>query len=99
MANYYAYTYEQSLRAQKHPRISGAFALDKGLWQGRKVVVRVMHSRGHAYRRSVTAFYYGTLDLTAGRDDQIGIVHANGEVSIIHKNRAMDVYDLTRTKP
>jgi hypothetical protein len=99
MSRYYPYTYEQSLKAQRHPRISGEFALEKGLWQGRRVIVRVMLHRGHAYRRSVVGFFYGTLDLTAGRDDQIGVVHPDGEVSIIHKKRAMDVYDATRTKP
>lgn len=93
----YGTNLDQSLRLRQHPRVSGAFALEKGLWDGRRVAVRVILRRGHAYQRGHHEYWYGTLVLAAGNDDQFGIRDARtGAVEIVHKNRVIDVYDLTR---
>lgn len=96
--NGYSATWEQFLKVAKRPKISGAFALDKGLWDGRKVAVNCIW-RGNARRYTRRVFYYGTLDLTVGTPDQIGVRHPNGEVTILHKTHAVDIYDMTREKP
>lgn len=83
--------------ADKHPRVSGSFALERRLWHGRRVAVRYVASRGHDYRRTQMGLVYGTLDLDAGNDDQIAVV-GKGETMLIHKRRATDVFDLTRSK-
>lgn len=97
MKNYYPDSPSQSARLIQHPRISAGFAIDKGLWDGREVGV-ICISRGDYRHRTQRRVYYGTLVLTAGDANQIGVRHRNGEVSILHKNRAVDIYDLTRTK-
>ena len=92
---YYPDNAAQSERLRQHPRISAAFALDKGLWDGRQVAVRAI-TRGTAHRRTARRIYYGTLVLAAGNADQVGVRLADGEVVLIHKNRGVDLYDLTR---
>lgn len=95
--NVYPETGAQSARLLVHPRVSAAFALDKGLWDGRRVAVRAI-TRGSLRRRTTARLYYGTLVLAAGDADQIGVRHADGTLSIIHKTRAVDIYDTARTK-
>lgn len=92
---YYADNAAQSERIGRYPRVSAAFAIDNGLWDGRKVAVRAI-TRGTAHRRTTRRIYYGTLVLAAGRADQIGVRFDDGEVALIHKDRAVDIYDLTR---
>lgn len=98
MPKHYNYNLDQMLALKTRPRISGAWALDKGLWQGRKVAVVATLRRGDYRHHRQQEVYYGTLDLTAGKADQIGVVHPSGEVTLIHKTRARDVFDMTRTK-
>lgn len=93
----YPMTWKQWEPLLSHPRISADFALDKGLWDGRKVAV-IAISRGTHRRRTERRVYYGWLDLSAGDANQIGVRHADGHVSIIHKSRAVDIHDVTRTK-
>lgn len=95
MPNNYAWTSAQHDKVAGRPRISASLALDKGLWQGRKVAV-LWITRGDLRHRTVRRFCYGTLDLTAGSADQIGVVQPSGEVVILHKSRAVDIYDMTR---
>ena len=96
MTNYYPFTGVQEARLAEHPRVSAAFALDKNLWDSREVAV-VCISRGTMRQRTERRIYYGTLVLSAGNSDQIGVRHRNnGEVSLLHKSRAVDVYDMTR---
>ena len=95
--NGYPATAQQFLAVAKHPRISAKFALEKGLWNGRKVAVMSIW-RGSARRYTRRVLFYGTLDLTAGTADQIGVRHTNGEVTILHWTHAVDVYDMTRER-
>ena len=95
----YGTTWEQMKRIGGSPHISGAFALDKNLWQGRKVAVMVSIDRGNAHRRATSEYWYGTLDLTAGNADQLGVILPDGTTAIVHKNRARTIYDLTRQQP
>lgn len=95
---YYALSAKMSQDFATRPRISGPFAIQKRLWDGRKVAV-VAISRGNHRQRTDRKVYYGTLVLAAGDENQIGVRHSSGEVTIIHKSRAVDVYDMTRTKP
>lgn len=96
---YYPENLAQIVRLDTHPRISAGFALDKGLWDGRKVAVRCI-TRGTPHRRTTARIYYGTLVLNAGEEagkpGRIGVRFPDGEVALLHKNRAVDVYDLTR---
>ena len=94
---YYPDSLSQDKRLAKHPRISTAFAIEKGLWDGRNVAVRAI-TRGNYRRRTTRRIYYGTLVLAAGTADQIGVRDSSGEVHLIHKTRGVDLYDLTREK-
>lgn len=88
-------------RLGKHPRVSGSFALDKGLWDGREVAVEFLRERGNLRRHTDMRIAYGTLVLAPNkpeRADQIGVRAKDGSVRVIHKSRAKNVYDLTRTK-
>lgn len=100
MATAYRSTVDQLQEIEKHPRISGKWALDKNLWEGRRVAVRFMRARGNHRRATDMRIMYGTLVLnpTEGRTDQIGVRDASGEVHAIHASRAKDIYDLTREK-
>ena len=97
MSNGYPDTPKQSLAVSKHPKISAKFALEKGLWNGRKVAV-ISIWRGNAHRHTRRKFFYGTLDLTVGTSEQIGVRHTNGQVTILHWTHAVDVYDMTRER-
>lgn len=97
MPTHYAETLAQCVKVRNRPRVSATFALDRTLWHDRKVAVRCI-TVGNAHRRTTARFYYGTLDLTAGSPDQIGVVHTDGSTSLLHRTKAVDVYDLTRTK-
>lgn len=97
--NRYPLNSEQIRKLAVHPQISGTFALDKNLWQGRPVAVVCIESRGNAHRETKKVVLYGTLDLTAGTADQLGLTHFDGEVTLLHKNRALRVHDMTRTTP
>lgn len=96
----YRSTGEQFERLDNHPSISGKWAQDKNLWEGRHVAVEFLRSRGNYRRRTDMRIMYGTLVLTdsALRPDQIGLRHADGSLHILHINRAKTVWDLTRTK-
>lgn len=99
MTTTYAPTVAQFERIEKSPRISGGFALDKNLWDGRRVAVHYLRERGNPRRRTDMRIAYGTLVLRpTGRTDQIGIRDANGDVHVIHASRAKGIYDLTRTR-
>lgn len=95
---YYAYTPTQGAKLVTHPRVSSSFAKAKGLWDGRRVGV-IAITRGTAHRATTRRVYYGTLILNpTDAPDCIGVRHPDGEVSLIHTSRAVDVYDMTRTK-
>lgn len=101
MSEHIAYraTSAQFERVANHPSISGKWAKDKGLWEGRQVAVHFLRERGSFHRRTDMRFMYGTLVLGTGNPDTIGVRSADGEVHQIHVHRAKDIYDLTRTKP
>lgn len=94
----YPCTYQTEVRLGVHPRVSGRFALDKNLWQGRKVAAVWIGARGNYRTRTSMKVTYGTLDLTAGNDKQFGIVLSDGQVWILAVSRVTDLYDMTRTK-
>jgi hypothetical protein len=94
---YYPDNLAQTTRLGGHPKVSATFALDRGLWDGRRVAVRCI-TRGNAHRRTTRRIYYGVLDLSAGDAQQIGVRHDDGSTSVIHRSRAVDVYDLTRER-
>ena len=84
-----------------HPQVSASWALDKGLWEGRRVAVGFLKDRGDRRRRTDMRVVYGTLVLAPNapqRTDQIGVRGPDGDVHIIHKSRARHIWDLTRTK-
>ena len=85
-----------------HPRVSGAFAAERGLWEGRRVAVEYMARRGHSRRRTDMRVVYGTLVHAPNgpdRPDQIGVRGPGGGMAVIHVNRAKTVFDLSRRKP
>jgi hypothetical protein len=97
----YPWTPGQQAKVDNRPVISGKFAVEKGLWDGRKVAVYFMRERGNLRNRTDMRFMYGTLVLTPNapeRKDQIGLRQADGSVYVIHMNRVKDIYDMTRTK-
>ena len=99
--NAYRSTPSQWDRLAKHPSVSGKFAVDKGLWEGRKVAVEFLRERGNYRRHTDMRIMYGTLVLSPNapeRTDQIGVKGEDGEVHVIHVSRAKNVYDLTREK-
>lgn len=98
MSTAYRTTAAQFERLANHPRVSGKWAKDKGLWEGRKVAVVFMRARGSYRKHTDMRVMYGTLVLTGNdlRADQIGVRDDSGEVHVIHVNRAKDVHDLTR---
>ena len=84
-----------------HPQVSAAWALQKNLWEGRRVAVGFLKERGSRRRRTDMRVVYGTLVLAPNapqRTDQIGVKGPDGEVHVIHMSRARHVWDLTRTK-
>ena len=88
-------------RLAKHPSVSGKWAKDKGLWEGRRVAVEYLHRRGNARKRTDMRIEYGTLVLNDPglRPDQIGLrTGANKPLHVIHVSRAKNIYDLTREK-
>lgn len=94
----YAETSAQLRKIEARPNVSGRFALEKGVWHGRKVAVRWRTVTGHARRRTQHRIVYGTLDIRSGNGYQVGVV-VNGETVLIHVSRDPRVYDMTRTKP
>jgi hypothetical protein len=102
----YRATYQQLLRIEAHPRISGTFAVEKRLWAGRKVAVHWMKHRGKGGVRGYTTdmrISYGTLVLNPNGAEaktvQIGVKdERTGEVHVIAASRCKDIYDMTRTK-
>jgi hypothetical protein len=106
MPNPFPHSWAQVDKCANRPKITGGFALDKGLWNDREVMV-VAISRGDLRRKTRRAIYYGTLILSGavqtadGRQqdgNQIAVKGRDGVVHLIHKSRAVEVYDLTRTK-
>lgn len=86
---------------QDHKRVSGAFALDKGLWEGRRVAVEFLRERGSAHKRTNMQVVYGTLVLAPNapeRTDQIGVRGPDGGLKVIHASRAKSIFDLSRSK-
>lgn len=110
---YYAFNARTATDLTTHPRVSSRFAMDKGLWDGRKVAV-VCITRGDHRHRTRRHIYYGTLvlDITTVPADRIinngpeelvrgvhiGVRHPDGMVTAMHHRRAV-VYDMTRTTP
>lgn len=96
----YPWTMAQYEKVAGRPRISGDFAVDKNLWEGREVAVLFLNKRGSLKRRTDMRFTYGTLVLcpNEGRTDQIGVRQRDGSVNVIHASRAKDIYDMTRKK-
>lgn len=95
----FGYTQEPRLNAA-HPKVSGKWAKDKGLWDGRRVAVKFLHARGSYKRATDMRVVYGVLSLDSGtgRTDQIAVVDSKtGEKHVIHVSRAKVVWDLTRT--
>lgn len=84
-----------------HPQVSASWALQKGLWEGRRVAVGFLKERGDRRHRTDMRVVYGTLVLAPnapGRTDQIGVRGPDGEVHVIHASRARHIWDLTREK-
>lgn len=101
MSTAYRITSAQLQRLAKHPEVSAEFAVEKGLWEGRKVAVYYRHQRGNLRRHTDYRILYGTLVLAPNkpeRTDQVGVKGADGEVAVVHVGRATRVIDLTREK-
>lgn len=99
----YPSTSAQLQRIEAHPRISGAFAVEKGLWEGREVAVHWMKHRGNYRRYTDMRISYGTLVLNPNGADaktvQIGVKdERTGEVHVIAASRCKGIYDMTREK-
>lgn len=101
----YPLTAAQSSRLAKHPQVSGAWAQDRNLWEGRKVAAVWMKHRGHAGsykpRRTDMRVTYGTLVLSPESTSTVrvlGIREDDGTVRVIATSRVKELHDLTREK-
>lgn len=96
----YPWTPAQADKVRGRTRISGPFAIEKRLWEGRKVAVYFMRTRGDFRHQTDMRFMYGTLVLNPNapeRVDQIGVRdERTGEVHAIHAKRVKAIYDMTR---
>jgi hypothetical protein len=66
-------------------------------WMGERVMIRYRRQRGHARRRTLIGYAWGTLT-PATRPDQIAVLTKNGHKDI-HYGRVLQVWNLQRRKP
>lgn len=81
---------------RKHPHVDRrGLPRIKREWEGEKVAVRYMISRGHAYKRTSIGWKFGTLEKME-RDDQIGVRDKDGKLHSIHYTRVTTVFNTQR---